>query len=222
MGSFAHSNCTSKAWANAAHQWFVTQHALQAASVSTQLQRITDHVWGIGKATAAELTQWMQHLQNGGTWADVWLALVNDQRLTVRMPQDLLGRVTLIHNDFLHETGWSALAGDNQLLGGEGNDVLIGGSGNNVLDGGTGTDIAVFVGAVEDYAWQLSNTGQTQLRHTTSGSVQTLKDVEWLHIGGTLYRLLSTTADHINPSLASHIELLGVAEKTGIEFHTQW
>ncbi len=38
-------------------------------------------------------------------------------------------------------TGFSALGGDDWLIGGEGNDTLYGADGDDLLDGGTGADV---------------------------------------------------------------------------------
>lgn len=93
--------------------------------------------------------------------------------------------------------------GQDKLFGGADNDVLISGTGHNTLDGEEGTDMVLLVGAADDdeRAYQGLT---TQMRHKTT---------------------VATPATTTHPSfapLAPHIELLGVANVSAVQFDSDW
>ena len=71
-------------------------------------------------------------------------------------------------------------AGDDVLAGGDGSDTLGGGAGSDSLDGGSGLDVAVFSGAVSDYAVVREGTEIRVTGPGAPGDVDVLTGIETL------------------------------------------
>jgi hypothetical protein len=229
MGSLTRLFSDSLTLAALAHEHFVRQAGLLEQGPQVHMRAVINQVWGAGSATDALVDMGVTQLQAGVSWAQIWLVLARDTHAKARLPADPLGRTQLVQNDHLNETGWSDQAGNNQLFGGAGNDVLIGGSGHNTLDGGTGTDMVILTGTAADY--ELAYQGdQVLLRHTPTGALNTLHDVEWVQVGGTAYALQAPPSPtSANPGaapsfgpVAPHIQLLGQAALNAGGFHPDW
>lgn len=228
MGEFTNPAYTSASLAEATCAWWRAQQPSQ--DPATQLQALAQHVLGL-TLDAPTLDASLTYLQTH-SWGELLLLTVRSPQHRTQLPTDPTGagRLTLIDQSPVHETGWSGNAGDNQLFGGAGNDVLIGGLGHNTLDGGTGTDMVVLIGAASDYELAYQNQ-TTQLRHKLTGAVNVLTDVELLHIGGVTYALdappttTTSTASTSPPTFASltpHLHLVGLAERSALAFHPDW
>lgn len=198
MGSLMDSGLDSKALADAAHQYWLHASGAAGQPVQAQVAALVDKVLGAGAANASLVALGVDYLKAGGSWADVWLALVRSSGYAQALT-DAQGRLHLVERDAPGELGWRGDAGDNQLFGGAGNDVLIGGPGNNLLDGGSGTDMAVYFGALADYELAVQrNPGadglQWLIRHKATGNVDTVRNVELLMVGGSVYEVHAAPA----------------------------
>jgi Ca2+-binding RTX toxin-like protein len=174
MGGLADGSFTSQQLGEMAHAYWYGRTFLANQPLETQLTAIINRVWGPGSATTELTTLGVNHLNAGGSWSEIWLALVRHSSHTSPLT-DAQGNLPLIQQQ-ISETGWSADAGNNTLLGGAGNDILVGGNGSDVLDGGEGTDMAVYVGALSDYEVAItpntSGTGHDALmRNKASGAL---------------------------------------------------
>lgn len=187
LGSLASGSFTSAQLGQMAHDYFMRTEGAQAAlatqSLQAQVAAVVSHVWGSGSATPEVVALGVSHLEQGGAWSQVWLALARSA-VQVGKITDLQGRVTLVRQT-LGETGWSAQSGNDILRGGEGNDVLV---------GGDGTDLAVYLGSVSDYQLatrQNTATGARDLlvRHKLTGDTDTVSQVEFFRFGSALYQL---------------------------------
>lgn len=192
MGEYAGGRFNSTQLAEMAHQYWLNTTGPMPQAIETQIGALINQVWGAHSATPELVSLGAGHLNAGGSWADIWLALArhgtNAHRIT-----DAQGNLTLV-SQVLGETGWSFNSGNDHLSGGAGNDVLIGGGGNDTLDGGAGTDTAVFFGAATDYevAWHPNaeaGVSDVLIRHKPTGDVDTLRHVEWLKVGPSFYQL---------------------------------
>ena len=190
-----------------------------------QVSAVINQVWGAGQATPALTALGVDHLNAGGSWSAIWLALARDAHHT-RALTDAQGHLQLIDQQ-LSETGWSADAGNNTLLGGAGNDMLVGGSGTDVLDGGEGTDMAVYFGRPSDYEVALTpNTAagvhDALIRHKASGIVDVVRHIELLQIGGVLYQVpagQNQPADNVYVELQDYVQPVTTATLTGMSWY---
>jgi RTX calcium-binding nonapeptide repeat (4 copies) len=149
-------------------------------------------VWGAGSVSDEWIDLGVNHLNQGGSWSSIWLALARHSTHTSKMT-DAQGNLKLVEQT-LGETGWRNTAGDDTLQGDAGNDVLIGGAGADVLDGGTGTDVAIYFGAASDYEVALhlnvtSATPDVRVRHKPSGDTDTVRNVEFFKFGTVIYEI---------------------------------
>jgi Ca2+-binding RTX toxin-like protein len=228
MGELAGGNYSSQQLGEMAHAYWYGRTFLANQPLETQLTAIINRVWGPGSATTELTTLGVNHLNAGGSWSEIWLALVRHSSHTSPLT-DAQGNLPLIQQQ-ISETGWSADAGNNTLLGGAGNDILVGGGGSDVLDGGEGTDMAVYVGALSDYEVALtanSTTGghDTLIRHKASGAIDMVRNVELLQIGGALYQVPASQnqpADNVYVELGNYVQPATSVELTGVAFHAQW
>jgi Ca2+-binding RTX toxin-like protein len=212
-----------------AHDYHVKTTGTQAQALETQLSGLINQIWGAGSANSDLVTLGVQHLNAGGAWSDVWLALATHARHKGTLT-DAQGNVNIVSNQSLSETGWSLLAGDNTLEGGAGNDVLVGGGGHNTLDGGTGTDLAVFFGTAADFDVALvrnATTGvhEAQLRHKLTGAVNTVRDVELFQFGGQAYSVpvgRPQPAEGVFVELTTYMEPVSKVTLQGVGFHPEW
>ena len=232
LGAFASGEYTNAKLGEMAHNFFVRTHALEGVDTSALLGAVATQVWGAGALPASELAADLQLLNGGTAWSTLWLSMVHDARHTAQLPQDPSGqgRMALVMENRWGEAGWSLNPGDNQLFGEGGNDVLVGGTGNNLLDGGAGTDTAVLMGAVADFELAYTTSG-VFLRNTLSGALNTLRDVEWLEIGGVVFNLQSAAPgsplqDPIKPldysPLQAHVALVGAADLLALGVNSSW
>jgi hypothetical protein len=192
-------------------------------------QTLINKIWGAGSSTSELVSLGADHLNGGGSWASVWLALAKAPQHTTPLT-DAQGNLSLVSNATLNETGWSLSAGDNSLVGGAGNDVLVGGMGNNVLDGGTGTDVAVFFGAASDFEAALvrnatTGTHEAQLRHKLTGAVNTVRDVEYFQFGTQMYSVPAgkpQPADGVFVELSTYMQQVDKITIQGLGLHPDW
>lgn len=193
MGFLADGTYTSQQLGAMAQSYWTLTEGNVGQPLSTQVQAVINKAWGANSASTDLVNLGVNYLNGGGTWSDIWLALArystNASKIT-----DAQGGIKLIGGSALNETGWSFASGEDTLLGGAGNDVLVGGNGNDVLDGGAGTDVATFLGQLEDYQAALhtnTTTGQHDVwvRNKLTGEVDTMRNVEMMKIGSTLYYL---------------------------------
>lgn len=85
--------------------------------------------------------------------------------------------------------------GDDTLLGNDGNDTLIGGAGNNLLDGGNGEDdIALYKGIAGDYEVK-SVDGVWTVIDIQNGTIDELKDIEFVQFSDTQMPLEAGTEE---------------------------
>ncbi len=227
MGVFADGQYTSQQLGAMAHAYWLTTSGNTEQSLAAQVQAVINKAWGANSATPDLVNLGVNHLTGGGSWADVWLALArystNANRIT-----DEQGGIKLISGSGLGETGWSFNSGNDTLQGGAGNDVLIGGNGNDVLDGGTGMDVAVFFGQLTDYEAALhtnTTTGQHDVlvRNKVTGEVDTMRNVEMLKMGSTVYYLPPghpQPANDVYVPLASYLTASTAQEVTVVGFNT--
>lgn len=189
MGAYANGSLSTLQLGEAAHRIWLASPAGTNAGQSAQLSAVIDTVLGAGGDHSALQAIGTQHLEQGGSWAEVWLGLLH-----LKAREDLsVGDLSLIQQ-VVGEMGWATNSGDDTLEGGAGNDVLVGGGGNDVLDGGAGTDLAVFFGAARDYQVALQRNAQTGsvdllVRNTATSEVDTLRGVEFLKLGGVFYQV---------------------------------
>ena len=221
----------SGALAEIAHGYHVQTSGVQPQAIEAQLQAVISRVLGAAGSDAARQSLFNQSkavLDNGGNWADVWLTVVRSDFHKASMLGSESGTINLVRNSALAETGWSLNSGDNQLFGDAGNDVLVGGAGNNVLDGGSGTDLAVLFGSWSDF--QVARQGaDLLLKNVVSGSVNTLRDVEFIQVGT---QALSTSAMANLPANGAYTELkpladqliatVGLANTAAVTWHPEW
>ncbi|MEN9373569.1 MAG: hypothetical protein RIR79_1121, partial [Pseudomonadota bacterium] len=223
MGFLADGTYTSQQLGAMAQSYWTLTEGNVGQPLSTQVQAVINKAWGANSASTELVNLGVNYLNGGGTWSDVWLALArystNASKIT-----DTQGGVQLISGSALNETGWSFASGEDTLRGGAGNDVLVGGNGNDVLDGGAGTDVAAFLGQLEDYQAALhmnTTTGQHDVwvRNKLTGEVDTMRNVEMMKIGSTLYYLppgnpqlpddvYGALSDYLTPS-TQDISLIG-------------
>jgi hypothetical protein len=223
MGFLADGTYTSQQLGAMAQSYWTLTEGNVGQPLSTQVQAVINKAWGANSASTDLVNLGVNYLNGGGTWSDVWLALArystNASKIT-----DTQGGVQLISGSALNETGWSFASGEDTLRGGAGNDVLVGGNGNDVLDGGAGTDVAAFLGQLEDYQAALhmnTTTGQHDVwvRNKLTGEVDTMRNVEMMKIGSTLYYLppgnpqlpddvYGALSDYLTPS-TQDISLIG-------------
>ena len=196
------------------------------------MTQVINKVWGPGSATTELVNLGVNHLNGGGSWSDIWLALArystNANKIT-----DAQGNVNLI-NQRVSDTGWSANSGNDKLFGGAGNDVLVGGGGNDEIDGGAGTDMAVWLGAVADYQVALTpSTAQGAvagsmdllMRNKLTGEVDTVRGVELFRIGATTYTVpagQAQPADGVYVELGSYMQPATTVQLAGVAFNAEW
>ncbi len=232
LSAFAKAGFSSAQLAAAAHQSHVHNSGPQPQAIEAQVQSIIARVMGGAFASSDTAAQWVvagsTFIAQGGSWANLWLAVVRSDAHKAQLPGATPdGMTSLVYNQSLAETGWSGQAGNNQLYGDAGNDVLIGGSGNNLLDGGTGTDMAVFFGAVSDFEISRSsastNPADLLLRHKATGAINTLRNVEYLRVGEEVYATPQATALVVGRyvDLSTQLPPAGVTLQ-GIAFHSDW
>jgi Ca2+-binding RTX toxin-like protein len=232
MGEFASGKLSSQQLGELAHAFWVQTSGSQAQSVETQVQGVIKTVWGANAATTELVALGVNHLNGGGTWADIWLTLARDSRQASTM-KDAQGNWALI-DQALNDIGWQANSGDDQLFGGDGNDVLIGGVGNDLLDGGSGTDIAVLFGAVADF--EVTVTASTQvgaaagaqdvlIRSKLTGDVDTLRGIEFAKIGNTIYSVANAMpglVDSVYAPLEGYVQPASDVQLIGTSWHADW
>jgi hypothetical protein len=211
-----------------AHQVFVDYTNLKGHSLTDQVGLVVEKVWGVTAVTPELIGLGVNHLAAGGSWGDVWLALVHDPRFSGAL-RDAQGGQTLVGDGTLGETGWSLSSGDDSLSGGADQDVLVGGSGNNTLDGGAGTDLAVFFGSATDMevalVRQASGVHEAQLRHKTTGDLNTVRDVEYFQFGANTYRVpvgQPQPADGVFVALTAYLEPVPKNSLVGVGLHSDW
>ncbi len=229
MGTFAGGNYSSQQLGEMAHAYWQGHTILTNQPLEIQLTGIINRVWGVGSATTALTTLGVNHLNAGGSWSAIWLALARHSNHTSQLT-DAQGNLQLI-NQQLSETGWSMDAGSNTLLGGAGNDILVGGSGSDVLDGGEGTDVAVYLGRPSDYEAALTPPNTTTgaqdvlIRHKTSGAVDVLRHMELLQIGGVWYQVpvgQPQPADNVYVELKDYVLAVEQASLSGLGLNPDW
>lgn len=225
MGVFASGTYNLQQLGRLAHDAYVQQSGIQPQVLEVQIANVINKVWGGGAASDSLVSLGVNHLNAGGTWADVWLYLIRDAK-QVSAFTNTQEHVSLVSSSLLGETGWSANSGNNELFGGAGNDVLVGGGGNDLLDGGDGIDMAVFFGALSDFQVKRVD-GDIVIKHTISAAVDTLRNVEWLKVGGEVFELnagsgTSVPTDGSYVNLAPQVTFVGVAQVDAAGFHAPW
>lgn len=197
FNQFATSGLSEEQLAQAAVDHFFGSQPVPEA-VEVQVEMLINAVWGEGAATDELINIGTDFIVGGGTWAEGILMLARAPEAE-HLLANADGKLVLVKDLQTSETGLSqASSGDDILIGGAGNDRLIGGGGNNVLDGGEGTDVAVYVGAPEEFTFRMQVVdGQTQMVLTRghSGETDILKSLELLKIGGYYYAPASDIVD---------------------------
>ncbi|MEM6743442.1 MAG: LamG-like jellyroll fold domain-containing protein, partial [Pseudomonadota bacterium] len=74
---------------------------------------------------------------------------------------------------------------DDDLKGGGGGDLLVGGLGEDDLIGGGGLDVAVFEGAMEDYAVSVARRRRVEIESFETGEIDALRGVEQIRFLGS-------------------------------------
>jgi len=230
MGGLAAGTYSSQQLGEMAHAYWLRTHpaTVDDDSQPQQVAGVINQVWGAGSATAALTTLGVDYLNAGGSWSAIWLALARHSNHASRLT-DAQGNLPLI-NQSLSETGWSMNAGNNTLLGGAGNDILVGGSGSDVLDGGTGTDMAVYLGRLSDYEVALTPNASTGahdalIRHKVSGAVDTVRNLELLMLGSTIYEVPKgqpQPADNVYVELVNYVQPLGQTAFGQLVWNQDW
>ncbi|MDZ7863241.1 hypothetical protein [Acidovorax sp.] len=233
MGTLADGSLSSQQLAALAHGYFINTSDMQNASTQAQLQAVITQVWGGGAVTEELLQLGKVHLSSGGSWADIWLALVR-YSLHAGQITDAQGNLGLIVSQRLGDTGWSANSGNDKLQGGAGNDALVGGGGNDELDGGAGTDMAVWLGALGDFQVALTPStvqGATSgakdmlIRNKLTGEVDTVRNVELLQIGQAIYTVAQDQPglpDNVYGELGNFVQPAMPVQLLGVAFHLEW
>ena len=229
LSSITHAGYTVPQLAQMAHDYYVKTSGPHTQALETQLSTLINKIWGAGSSTNELVTLGVNHLNGGGSWGSVWLALAKAPQHTATLT-DAQGNLSIVAHANLSETGWSLNAGDNSLEGGAGNDVLIGGMGNNVLDGGAGVDLAVFFGIAADFEAALvrnatTGTHEMQFRHKLTGAVNTVRDVEYFQFGAQMYAVPAgkpQPADGLFVELSAYLQPTDPLTLQGLSFHTEW
>lgn len=239
MGGVADGTYSSDQLAYMAHNYFACtgttggKAAYEAQSLQTQVSTVINQVWGANSATTELVNLGVNHLNGGGSWTSIWLALARHSMNASKIT-DAQGNVSLISNQKLGDTGWSANSGADKLFGGAGNDVLVGGNGNDELDGGAGTDMAVWLGAIADYEVALTpSTAQgapagshdALVRNKLTGETDTVRNVELIKIGHTVYSVppgQPQPADGVFVELSSYVQPVLVGQMAEVGFNAEW
>jgi hypothetical protein len=230
LGQLTTSGYTLSELAQLAYRYYTStlNPSAQAQTAQVQLQTLIDKLWGAGSSSPELVKLGMDYLQDGGTWAHIWLALSVHARHKSPLT-DVQGTLSLVSNATLSETGWSLHAGDNRLEGGAGNDVLVGGRGNNTLDGGTGTDVAVFFGAATDFevalVRQASGAADVQLRNKLTGAINIVRDIEYVKFGSEIYLApigQPQPTDGTFVPLAPYLHPVPTTTLIGLGFNPEW
>lgn len=222
MNYWATSGKTDLELAQIAYDAYQQQVGIQPQALEVQVSQLIGHV--MGAVPEGWVTAGVAHLSNGGSWAEVMLFLARQAKQL-----DEQGNLTLTRDYLIHETGWSAGGGNDQLFGGAGNDRLVGGSGNNLLDGGEGMDIVEFVGRIEDFSVGLQETAlgviDLVLKNVHTGDINILRNIEAGKIGGEL--VIGTTgapaleADLFKP-LGDFVRVVGTVEAQELGLPAAW
>ena len=239
MGGLADGSFSSEQLAYMAHDYFARtgtsggKAAFEAQTLPTQIAAVINQIWGAGSATTELINLGVNHLSAGGSWANIWLALARYSTHANKIT-DAQGNVSLISNQKLGDTGWSANSGADKLFGGAGNDVLVGGNDNDELDGGSDTDMAVWLGAISDYqvaltpstaAGAASGVHDALIRNKLTGEVNTVRNVELVKIGHTVYSVpfgQPQPANNLFVELSSYVQPVTTVELAGVAFHPEW
>jgi len=228
LGGLANGGFTSLQLAQMAQAYWKQTSAVVLDTVQGQLTQVINKVLGAGSATSDLIALGVNHLNAGGSWADIWLALarssINGARIT-----DAQGNLSLV-SQTLGDTGWSANSGDDKLFGGTGNDVLVGGGGNDEIDGGAGTDMAVYFGATTDYQVALhrnATTGASDIliRNKLSGDTDTVRNVEYFKVGSTVYEAITgrpQPADDVYVELSTYVKPVITGQLATAGFSADW
>jgi hypothetical protein len=216
LNAYSTSGSSSHQLAQAAHDHYVARHVLPQA-IDLQVKALVETVWGAGTASDAIVALGVDHLRQGGLWADALLYLARDARSTQRST-DSQGHLNLTQPLQTSELGWVADAGSDVLHGGEGNDRLVGGPGSDWLDGGAGTDTAVFTGSVHDYHFHkvtVNGAARLAVQGAHGGDIDTLTSIERWEIGSRTYSVtidLAALPDNVDLPLTDLlVELVGQA-----------
>ncbi len=219
MNDWANQGLTPQQLAQLAYDAHLGGQAI-ALSLTAQSADLIGWLWGSDAATP-ELTQAVaDHIEQGGSWADVVLAGIRHD--TFRGPlEGTDGTLTLTQSHHSSETGWSADTGNDTLNGGTGNDTLVGGRGSDILDGGDGLDTAVFSGSrsASQFRW----TGDT-LRIATGDDTDQLNGIERLQFAdqklaldldgnaGLTMAFIATVAPQLLDDLSARGLILGLLD----------
>lgn len=228
MGGLLQMGGDARQVGEAAHAYWLAHIAApgtQELSQPAQVAAVISLVWGEAQATDGLVQLGVDHLQGGGNWADIWLALARHSNHAAGLT-DEQGQLRLI-DQHVGQTGWAVGSGNDSLSGGAGNDVLLGGDGSDVLDGGEGVDVAVFFGSVADYEVALRTLGSTEsdevlVRHKASGEVDVLRSVEYVQYSGQSY--ISPDASALATSGGASdgttfVALAGLAQAATVDSH---
>ncbi|MEA5098622.1 MAG: S8 family serine peptidase [Burkholderiaceae bacterium] len=102
------------------------------------------------------------------------------------------GNDTLIGNDVANTL--FGMRGDDTLTGGLGDDRLDGGAGNDTLVGGDGTDTVLYSGNLANYKILLDTAGHVKIVDTSTGSIDSIQQIELGEFAGTTVDLGFTQA----------------------------
>lgn len=146
-------------------------------AIETQLSRLIDFVWGAGNANDDLVNTGIEFLNNGGSWNEILLYLVNHENLTNQL-SDADGNLQLTQNLAISEIGLSLNSGNDTLYGGSGDDVLAGGYGHNVIDGGDGVDTVHMVETLSTHHIALTKAGLISIARNDGQAINDLQGIE--------------------------------------------